>query len=76
MAERGVLDLFALSIVVAFFCCKVLWNLLLAGVYMATLLHRRGSNNVCYSEELDQRRTEVQNNMYINSAIKHKLHRQ
>jgi len=76
VAERGVLDLFALSIVVAFFCCKVLWNLLLAGVYMATLLHRRGSNNVCYSEELDQRRTEVQNNMYINSAIKHKLHRQ
>ena len=32
--REGVLDLFSVSIVVAFFCCTVLWNLLLAGVYM------------------------------------------
>ena len=32
--RQGVLDLFSVSIVVAFFCCTVLWTLILAGVYM------------------------------------------
>jgi len=32
--REGVLDLFSVSIVLAFFCRTVLWNLLLTGVYM------------------------------------------
>jgi len=34
VAERGVLDIISVSIVVAFSCCTDLWILLLAGVYM------------------------------------------
>jgi hypothetical protein len=30
----GGLDIFSVSIVVAFFCCTVLWILLLVGVYV------------------------------------------